>query len=295
MYTAFNGSFSFGGDMKLKNVLPILLVAAFLLSACGAQNNQSAIQTGIAQTLQISQLETAAAGAGNGNGGAPQATTDPGQPAATQQPTDTPTITLTSTPSVPYVTVSQDTNCRRGPSVSYGLVTTILVGQQVQVLKTFSNSYAVIQNPNGSGDCWLYLQYANTTDFSAYALVAATQPPTPTNTATPTPSIVWDGNWNMYANGAAIGVIDVNESGNSLSGAFSYSGSNFTFSLTLNSDKTAATGSYTNTTAVYTRPLVWQIKKNTNQFVGHFENGGTNYEWCGWRSGASMPSPCLLP
>lgn len=277
--------------MRLKNVLPVLLVAAFLLSACGG-NTQAAIQTGIAQTLQISQLETAAAG---GGAPAPQATTDPGQPAATQAPTDTPTITLTFTPSIPLVSVSTNTNCRRGPSVAFDIVTTINVGQPVEVLKTFSNSYAVVKNPNGSGDCWLFLQYANTTDFSAYALAAATQPPTPTNTATPTPEVVWDGNWNMYANGAAIGVIDVNESGNSLSGSFAYSGSNFTFSLTLNSAKTVATGSYTNTTAVYTRPLVWQIKKNTNQFIGHFENAGTNYEWCGWRSGASMPSPCLLP
>jgi hypothetical protein len=295
MYTAFNASLTFGGDMKLKNVLPILLVAAFLLSACGAQNNQSAIQTGIAQTLQISQLETAAAGAGNGNGQAPQATTDPGQPAATQQPTDTPTITMTWTPSVPYVTVSQDTNCRRGPSISYGLVTTILVGQQVQVLKTFSNSYAVVQNPNGSGDCWLYLQYANTTDFSAYSLVAATQPPTPTNTATATPDFDWDGSWNFQANGSPYNGVNINQSGNSLSGSFMSAGNTISFSLTLSSNHQSASGTWTNS-AGPTGTVQWMIKSgNHNQFIGSYVYSGTTYEWCGARPGSSIPSPCQWP
>lgn len=280
--------------MRLKNVLPILLVAAFLLSACGG-NTQAAIQTGIAQTLQISQLETAAAGAG---GAAPQATTDPGQPAApsnTPFPSETPTITLTSTPSIPMVSVSQDTNCRRGPSVSYGLVTTILVGQQVQVLKTFSNSYAVVQNPNASGDCWLYLQYANTTDFSAYALTAATQPPTPTNTATPTPDFVWSGAWSMWASGTSLGSVTINQSGNSLTGSFPDGGSTITFSLSLSASRQSASGTWTSSSGP-TGTVQWQIKSgNHNQFVGSYTYLTNTYDWCGARAGSSQPSPCLWP
>jgi hypothetical protein len=39
----------------------------------------------------------------------------------------------------------------------------------------------------------------------------------------------------------------------------------------------------------------WQIKSdNTNQFVGSSDNG-LIYEFCGWRSGSSQPSPCVWP
>jgi hypothetical protein len=284
--------------MKIRHTLfAVLLTADLLLSACGAQNQQSAIATGIAQTLQISQLETAAAGAGNG-APAPQATTDPGQPAApsnTPAPSETPTITMTFTPSVPMVSVSQDTNCRRGPSISYGLVTTILVGQPVQVLKTFSNSYAVVQNPNGSGDCWLYLQYANTTDFSAYALTAATQPPTPTNTATPTPDFDWGGAWQMWAATVSIGNVTINESGNTLTGSFPYAGNTVSFTLTLNTSRQSGSGTWTSTGGT-NGAVQWQIKSgNRNQFIGSYTQGGTTYEWCGARAGSSMPTPCQWP
>lgn len=128
-----------------KNVCVALLGLALLLAACGGVNSESAIATGIAQTMQISQLETAAAG----NNGA-QATA---APAGTQESAE-PTSTLVPTVGVAYVSVTQNTNCRRGPSVAYDLVTTINVGQEAQVLKTFSGSdYVVVQNPNGPGDC----------------------------------------------------------------------------------------------------------------------------------------------
>jgi hypothetical protein len=148
--------------MKVRQTLMFLTVlSALLLQACGASGD--AIATGIAQTQQISDLETAAAG----GGGAVQPS------AEVAQPSNTPA------PSVALVSVSQNTNCRSGPRQDYSLLTTINVGQQVEVLKTFSNDYVLVKNPNGSGDCWLFLQYADTTDFSAFDLVAATQPPTP--------------------------------------------------------------------------------------------------------------------
>lgn len=276
--------------------LALLLILAFVLSACGATNNQSAIETGIAQTLQISQLETLAAGAG----GAPVATADGGGQAAgptnTLQPSETPTITMTFTPSVPMVSVSQDTNCRRGPSINYGLITTILVGQQVQVLKTFSNSYAVVQNPNGSGDCWLYLQYANTTDFSAYGLAAATQPPTPTATFTATPSFDWTGSWNVKAvmgGSTYTGSGSFSKSGNTITGNFTLNPGAlpYTFTATLNGTMQNANGTFSGTGS---GSWAAQIKSgNLNQFIGNLDSG--TWEWCGWRSGSSEPSPCQWP
>jgi len=151
--------------MKTRKLLVFLLILiAFLLLACGP--DAEAIATGIAQTQQIAALETAAAGGGGAEEG--QA------PAA-----ESVEATFTPAPAIAYVTVSQNTNCRSGPSVDYSVLATINAGQQVEVLKTFSNEYVLVKNPSGEGDCWLFLQYADTTDFGAFNLPAATQPPTP--------------------------------------------------------------------------------------------------------------------
>ncbi|HEY4718140.1 MAG TPA: hypothetical protein VIH14_03915 [Anaerolineales bacterium] len=167
--------------MKTKHVFIFSLVlSALLLQACG--NTDAAIATGIAQTQQISELETAAAG-GNAT-----ATNTP-LPPTESGPTSTATIELSPTSSTPYVSVSIDTHCRSGPRVDYALLTTILAGEQVIVLATYPyGDYVVVQRPGGSGSCWLWLEYADRTDFSGYNLPVATQPPTSTPTKTPTPT-----------------------------------------------------------------------------------------------------------
>ena len=138
--------------MKIRHLLILLLVAgALLLQACGASTD-AAVATGVAQTQQISDLQTAAAGGGGGGGGEIASNT----PLPPGLPTDTPTITLTATSSTPYVSVTTDTHCRSGPRVDYTLLTTILVGEQVVVLATFPGAdYVVVQRPGGSGSCWL--------------------------------------------------------------------------------------------------------------------------------------------
>lgn len=159
-----------------KQVPFLILVIALLLQACG--NAEAAISTALAETQQISELETAAAG---------QSITDtPTEPQGTA--TSTPTL-ATATSSIPYVSVNVDTHCRSGPRVDYKLLTTILVGEQVIVLATYPNGdYAVVQRPGGAGSCWLWLRYADVTDFSGYNLPVATQPPTSTPTYTPSPT-----------------------------------------------------------------------------------------------------------
>jgi uncharacterized protein YgiM (DUF1202 family) len=166
----------------MKNRLAILVfaTAALLLSACNL-NAQEAVNTAIAQTQQISQLQTAAAGGGATS--TPLASQTPGEP------TGTATISASATSSIPYVSVSVDTHCRSGPRVDYKLLTTILKGEQVIVLATFpGNNYAIVQRPGGSGSCWLWLNYAERTDFDGYGLPVATQPPTSTPTYTPSPT-----------------------------------------------------------------------------------------------------------
>jgi hypothetical protein len=274
-----------------RKTITFLFLFSSILAACApGQSSESAIQTGIAQTLQIAQLETAAAG-----GGQVQPTTDPGAPANTAAPTEVPSATLSATPSIPTTTVTQNTNCRTGPSQFYSLVTTVTVGQVVEVLKTFSSSYVVIRNPNGSGDCWLFLQYASETDFGSFNLQQATQPPTPFPTATATPDFDWDGTWNVNF-GGFFGVAYVNASGSGISATviLDVAGTDYTYELvgSLSSSHQVADGDWELVDpAGGDGSFEWQIKSgNHNQFVG---NWGTGNEFCGWRSGSSAPSPCL--
>ena len=281
--------------MKYRRILILALAAsALLLQACAPGNSESAIQTGIAQTLQISQLQTAAAGGGQ----QPAATAGP---ADTQAPTDTPTITLTFTPSIPLISVSQNTNCRTGPSQFYAYVLTFNVGQQAEVLKTYNGAnYVVIRNPSGSGDCWLWLQYANETNFASFNLPIATQPPTPFPTATATNTTApfnFEGSWNVFF-GGYYGSMNIFKSGNNISSTLilDVSGTDYKYDI---SGSIGGGGQTASGTWDLVDPaggdgnFQWQIKSgNPNQFIG---NGGGTYDFCGWRSGSSQPSPCKWP
>jgi len=110
-------------------------------------------------------------------------------PTSTPFPTDTPTITPTSTSTVPMASVSVDTNCRTGPGIIYDRVGGLLVGEEAVVVGKFSSgNYWIINNPDSSGTCWLWGEYATVTGNTA-GLPEYTQPPTPTPTYTPTPTI----------------------------------------------------------------------------------------------------------
>ncbi|HSB00082.1 MAG TPA: hypothetical protein VLE49_05490, partial [Anaerolineales bacterium] len=94
--------------------------------------------------------------------------------------TPTATITLTPTSSVPMVSVSENTNCRTGPGVVYDLVGALLIGEQAVVVgKYTAGNYWIINNPNGSGTCWLWGQYA-TVIGDTLGLPEYAPPPTPT-------------------------------------------------------------------------------------------------------------------
>ena len=86
------------------------------------------------------------------------------------------------------VTVSQNTNCRTGPGVVYDLIGGLLIGEKAEVVGKYSaGNYWIINNPDSSGTCWLWGQYATVTGNTA-GLPEYTPPPTPTPTITPTPT-----------------------------------------------------------------------------------------------------------
>jgi hypothetical protein len=259
----------------------VVLSLSILLAACG-QSAQGAIATGIAQTQQVSALLTQAAGL----------------PIATlvEQPSQTPLapIAAIATSGPAFVTVSQDTNCRSGPGLGYPQLALAHAGVEYEVIATFSNSYAVIKAPAGGGDCWLFLQYASTTDFSAFTLPTATQPPTPQPTLTATPSFDWNGEWTVYLFGMTM-FTNVTRSGNTISGAFTDGTLDYAFTGTLNASQQVASGTWTHSGGG-DGTFQWQIKSgNFNQFVGSTVHSGFTNEFCGWRSVSSMPSPCMWP
>jgi hypothetical protein len=160
---------------KLPLLLSILLIAS--LTACNLPSEQSAEEplalTITAQALLLAQ---------------PSANAFTSTPEFTSTPGPTPTQGPTSTPTVPEVTVSTNTNCRTGPGIQYDLVGGLNVGQTAIVVgKNSSTGYWIINNPGKSGTCWLWGEYAtvsgNTAGLTEYSI-----PPTPTPTATSTPT-----------------------------------------------------------------------------------------------------------
>lgn len=161
---------------KLALLLPAFLV--IVLTACNLPGGQSTEESDLALTITAQSFLL--------NPSASPVAQETATPGFTSTPEFTPTITLTPTPSVPTVTVSQNTNCRTGPGTQYDLIGALLIGQSATVVgKNTANNYWIINNPGKSGTCWLWGQYAtvagNTSGLTEYAV-----PPTPTPSPTPT-------------------------------------------------------------------------------------------------------------
>ncbi len=120
------------------------------------------------------------------------ATAEP--PAPESSPTIPPaqataTLAEPSTPGIPMVSVSVNTNCRTGPGRSYDYRGALLVGEteEIVALSTVPN-YWYITNPDQPGDfCYLWGRYAIVVG-DTQALPEFTPLPSPTPTNTPTPS-----------------------------------------------------------------------------------------------------------
>lgn len=106
------------------------------------------------------------------------ATPDPNNLAPTTDPA-TNTAPLTTTASTVTLTVSQNTNCRSGPSQAFNEVGSLAPGQVAEVIgKDIFDNYWIIKLPDGSGKtCWLWGQYAAVSgDASKIADVATPTP-----------------------------------------------------------------------------------------------------------------------
>jgi hypothetical protein len=141
------------------------------------------IATSVAQTLTANgQI------APNTNPTENLAPTQPLPPTQVPPPTASPTIALSPTPSVPMVSVSEDTNCRTGPGKVYDYLGALMTGEKAEVVgKNTPSNYWIIKNPDRNGTCWLWGRYAtvvgNTANLQEYAA-----PPTPTPSIPSAPS-----------------------------------------------------------------------------------------------------------
>jgi len=189
--------------------------------------------------------------------------------------------------------VSTDTNCRTGPAAAYGYKTTVNPGQTLEVVGVHAqgSDYVIVDYGNGA-TCWLWLRYADKTDFSAYDLPAFNTPATPTPTYTPTPSFDWNGSWTFWTSATTFATT-FSVSGNSISGTIP--SENVTFNGTISSNGQNVSGTWSDPGDAGT--FQWQVKSgNLNQFVGSgTSGGGGTFEWCGTKNGASQPSPCKWP
>jgi uncharacterized protein YgiM (DUF1202 family) len=117
----------------------------------------------------------------------------PGDSVATAVPQDTsqPGESAASTPTkeAPMVSVSVNTNCRAGPSTAYDNLGALTVGQSAEVVGKYTPAnWWIIQNPSGSGTCWIWGQYASVTgDTSSLPEMTPPPPPTPTHEPTAVP------------------------------------------------------------------------------------------------------------
>lgn len=218
--------------------------------------------------------------------------------AAAPEPTITqsPTITRTPTPNQPMVSVSVSTNCRLGPGQQYEIVGSLGVGEQAEVVGVVDGvNYWVIRNPRRAGECWLWGQHASVVG-NISNLPKRTPPPTPTPTNTPTPLHNWAGKWSVIdddPHGALIFdnfYLTLTQNNGSVTGIYDVNGSIFNMWGTLSSDGMTLTGSIHINGSIH--PVTMRLV-NVNQFVGNRDNYLNTF--CGFRSGAPPPSPCLGP
>jgi hypothetical protein len=279
-----------------KFTLVILLATAILLQACGASGELSSSQATLAaqealigeleNQLTAAQAQAADSGRNRDSSQAPlAANTD--DAASDAEAADTAEVVVLGNG---IITVSEDTNCRSGPRVDYDLVAIVMAGEELEVVATYPFApYVVIKTPRESGNCWLWLEYADSSDLSGQGLPEATQPPTPI--ADPDP-FDWSGNWRVWVEGDPY-IMYVYVNGNHFTGEF----------IAANQDHVVLSGTLDGNHQMVTGTFQWGGRSESfvayarvtagNIFVGQWGPGLADF--CGARAGVQQPHPCLGP
>jgi hypothetical protein len=268
---------------------PSAVLTAFVLFtvlACNLGPNvvdPNAASTAVAGTVSAGQTSTAAVLS------AAQTLAASPTPSDTPTPSATATPEATATPPAPIASLTQNTNCRGGPLAIYDLIRTFLTGESAQITgKDAAGDYWYVIDPNQPGkDCWLWGRYVAVSGDTSNIPVF-TPPPTPT------PSYVWSGAWDVWV-AEVSGSMTLNQTGSSVTGTLTVTGVDYNLSGTVSEGGRTLSGNMTSTTLPAPVPWVFRMPSDTQQFRGKYTAFGTDYPWCGARSGADLPSPCLGP
>jgi hypothetical protein len=193
--------------MKIRKFpLAVFVSLLLLLSACTlpglsgdpSLNDQAA--TFVAMTLNATAS------------GEPLPTAQTPRPAnsPTQAASNGPASTITPTYSVPMLEVEDPTNCRSGPGANFDIITVFQSGASAEIVgRSAQNDWWLINNPFGTGTCWISGEFA--TVSGSESTVKVVTPPPPATADLPAPPSI--SNWDYFC-------------------SFSGSGPNITFNLT---------------------------------------------------------------
>jgi hypothetical protein len=274
---------------KLTVLRVMILLIILLTTGCNLPNSGQNLT--VDEMVATAQQQTLDAGGGD-DSSSDQSNNDI-TPTETLQPTVTltPTVTMTPTQEKPMVSVSVDTNCRVGPGKIYDWIGALLVGEQAEVTgQSMDGQYWVIKNPDQSGECWLWGNYATVTG-PITALPKYTPPPTPT------PAFVWEGSWTTYAvptsGPTETYTMEVAVSDQNFTGVMDLGGgSTAQLTGTISDDNLSVSGNWVSPGPSGTFEF---FAFGINQFQGNGDNGTETFGWCGSRGGAGQPSPCYKP
>jgi hypothetical protein len=171
---------------RIPLILTLISILMLTLTACqGAPTAVAPLEQEDLQTLVAGTLTAAAVEMG-------QTMTAGVTVTATIAPTMTETATLppteTPTKEVVTVTLSGNTNCRKGASTYFPVITSIPAGSVVEVLaRNPANDYFFVRaGESETGGCWIWKEFATLTG-NIESLAIFTPVPTPLPTATNTP------------------------------------------------------------------------------------------------------------
>lgn len=265
-------------------MLALLAITTFVLQACGG----AATVDGPSLVSEEGEQGTSASLAEAVAEAVPSRARDNSAEAEAED--ETAAVDVQQLANGPTVTVSQATNCRSGPGKDYDLLAIVEAWQSVEVVATYPfGPYVVVDNPNGFDTCWLWLEHADNSDFSAFDLPEAERPPLPE----PKPEdFDWSGYWTAWVEGTAY-TFYVYVDGSNFTGEFidGY-GQSVRLSGQITSDGRIVNGSW----VWGGRSSSFRIQARGQEgglFVGHW--GPSFGEFCGARETLPQPAPCLGP
>jgi uncharacterized protein YraI len=167
-------------------VLTVLSFVMLLVFACNLPGISSPLST-------EEQAATFVAQTLNASPGEPGGTLQPNAPAATPTQNAGGPVGTTPTSSTPLLKVDEPTNCRSGPGQNFEIVTVFQAGSQAQIVgRSQGSDWWLINNPFGSGTCWIAAEFAEITGNGSAVQVVTPLPSTNADLPPPPSISNWD-------------------------------------------------------------------------------------------------------